>query len=452
MQIVIAGASGYIGRALVPQLLKKFPEAQITALSRSSQKSDDPRINWQASDLFSMKSLEEALPPRIDLAFYLVHSMGPTAQLDQGSFADYDLILADNFSKTLKNKQISHLIYLGGLIPQTEDLSLHLRSRLEVEEVFQQYGLPTTVFRAGLILGEAGSSFQILLKLVKRLPVMICPAWTQTQTTPVDLQTVISALVESSMNEVHAGKIYDLAGCKYLSYLQMMKETARKLGLKRHFLPFPFFTPTLSKLWVTLITNTSKDLVYPLVESLEHSMVARTSHQFSDGWQNIGYYELLDRTPMKTMYQGKLFGFRAQRKTVRSVQRMRLPPQNDAISVKNQYFLWLGTFAKPLIQVKPNSSGFSICTFFGLVSLLELSLIPERSTIDRQLLRITGGLLAAKGTRGRLEFRCVLNRKFILIAIHEYKPTLPWFIYIFSQALAHLLVMRLFERALKKGI
>jgi hypothetical protein len=119
--------------------------------------------------------------------------MGPTAHLDQGTFADYDLILADNFSRAMITVGLKQLIYLGGLIPNSERMSLHLQSRMEVEETFRQYKLPTTVFRAGLILGEAGSSFQILLKLVKRLPVMVCPHWTQTLTTPVDLATVLTA-------------------------------------------------------------------------------------------------------------------------------------------------------------------------------------------------------------------------------------------------------------------
>ena len=137
--VVIAGASGYIGNALLPKIFEKFPNAQITALSRSAQKSDDPRITWKACDLFSLKSVEEAMPPSVDLALYLVHSMGPTAALDQGSFADYDLLLADNFARVLRTTKLRQMIYLGGLIPETAHMSLHLQSRLEMEDVFNQH-------------------------------------------------------------------------------------------------------------------------------------------------------------------------------------------------------------------------------------------------------------------------------------------------------------------------
>ncbi len=250
-QIVVAGASGYIGKALIPQLLEKFPNAKITALSRSRQESLDSRIEWRACDLFSLKSLEEAMPSKVDLALYLVHSMGPTSHLDQGSFADYDLILADNFARAIQKLEIQQLIYLGGLIPETKELSLHLQSRLEVEETFAQYKLPATVFRAALIFGDAGSSTQILLKLVKRLPVMICPRWTQNLTTPVDLPTVLNAICAASLVATHFNRIYDLAGCQPLTYMDMMKQTALRIGKKRFFFKVPFFTPTLSRLWVS---------------------------------------------------------------------------------------------------------------------------------------------------------------------------------------------------------
>jgi uncharacterized protein YbjT (DUF2867 family) len=445
--ILVAGASGYIGKSLIPELLSKFSNVKIIALSRSAQPSSDKRVQWVACDLFSLKSIEESAPAQVDAAFYLVHSMGPTAQLDQGSFADYDLILADNFAKALKNRNLKHLVYLGGLVPETKALSLHLQSRLEVEEIFAQHQLPTTTFRAGLILGEAGSSFQILLKLVKRLPIMICPAWTQTLTTPVDLATVISALAKAALDPTHIGKIYDLAGCQPLTYIHMMRETARRLGLRRYFLTVPFFTPTLSRLWVSLITNSSKDLVYPLIESLEHAMVARGSHQFTSDSTRFSYFDLLDKVNMKTVYGGSLFQFRVRRKTVRSVQRMSLPPGKNAVDVNAEYFNWLKRVTSPLIRVVKIDDKIKLL-LLGKIKLLELNLIAERSSDDRHLMRIQGGLLVIDEKPGRFEFRVVLNRRFVLAAIHDYRPTLPWFIYKYTQAVLHLFVMRRFAKHL----
>ncbi len=446
--IVIAGASGYIGKEMTLRLLEKFPTAQIIALSRTAQKSDDPHVTWQACDLFSLRSLEQALPKKIDLAVYLVHSMGPTAQLDQGSFADYDLLLADNFSRAIKNTGVQQLIYLGGLIPNTKKLSLHLQSRLEVEETFSEYNLPTTIFRAGLILGDAGSSFQILIKLVKRLPIMICPHWTQTLTTPVDLETVLTSLTSAALDLTLLGKTFDLAGCKSLTYMEMMNLTAKEMGLKRIFLKVPFFTPTLSRLWVSLITNSPKDLVYPLIESLEHAMVARPTNLFSDLGSHRTYRELLKNASLKSKSGRSFFRFRVQRKTVRSVQRLPLPEGKNAKWINDQYVDWLPRFLAPLIVVKQEGE----TTIFSLVgrrfSLLEMRLSTERSNEDRQLLYVNKGLLVSNDNKGRLEFRVVLNRRYVIAAIHDFKPALPWYVYKYTQAVLHLYVMNAFSKKL----
>lgn len=449
-KIVIAGASGYIGQALIPELLKRFPDAEITAFSRLDQTSEDPRITWKACDLFSLRSLEAAIPKQVDLAFYLVHSMGPTAHLDQGSFADYDLILADNFARILQPTGLRQLIYLGGLIPDSKDLSLHLQSRLEVEETFFESRLPTTVFRAGLIIGEAGSSFQILTNLVARLPVMLCPRWTQTLTTPVDLATVVRSLVQASLLESAFNRIFDLAGSESLTYVDMMRVTARKMGKRRIFLGVPFFTPTLSRLWVSLITGASKTLVYPLVASLEHEMVARPSFLFEPPHPGHTYADLLKNVRIVTTTRKRTKPFVVQRKTVRSVQRLPLAPNRNAEWVKDQYIRWLPKFLSPLIKVGVTGTNVQFAIFMSRVVLLDLDLNNERSSPDRQLLYITGGLLASEGSKGRLEFRVVLRRKFVLAAIHEFRPSLPWYFYRYSQAVVHLWVMKNFGRYLSK--
>jgi uncharacterized protein YbjT (DUF2867 family) len=448
-QIIIAGASGYIGQALIPLLLETFPQATITALCRSQPKNQDSsQIIWKSCDLFSLKSLEEAIPPKVDLAFYLVHSMGATAHLDQGSFADYDLLLADNFARAIGKASIQHLIYLGGLIPEAACLSRHLRSRLEVEEIFSHYHLPTTIFRAAMILGEGGSSFQILLKLVKYLPVMICPSWTQTLTTPVDLATVLSSMISVALNPSQIGKVYDLAGCEPITYLDMMRKTAAAMKKKRTFFTVPFFTPTLSRLWVSLITNSPKNLVYPLIESLEHVMVARKSHVFSKESFNRSYTDLLKNASLKTQPSKSIFHFKPKRRTVRSVQRLPLPEGKNAEWVKMRYSQWLPRFLKPLIRVNLHKDSISFCMISSRWLLLQLRLSSDRSNIDRQLLYITKGLLVGEDNRGRLEFRVVLNRRFVIAAIHDFKPALPWFIYRYTQAQIHLFIMNAFGKEL----
>jgi len=449
-QILIAGASGYIGRKLITKLLQSYPYCHITAISRSQKKSDDPRVTWAKCDLFSLKQMQDAVPENIDLAYYLVHSMGPTAHLDQGGFEDYDLILADNFSRAVKKAAPKQLIYLAGLIPNIPTLSPHLQSRLEVEHVFESFGLPVTVFRAGLILGNSGSSFQMLIKLIKRLPLMICPRWTQTLTTPIDVNTVIDSLSDASLKPECINKTFDLAGCKPLTYQRMMKLTAKKMGLKRRFINVPFFSPTISRFWVSLFTASPRNLVYPLVESLRHPMVARESHLYPLCSMDNDYFSLLQGISFEIRPSSTVFNFKTQRKTVRSVQRLPLPEGKDSSWVADAYIKWLPKFLSPFIKVTVVGKQIYFSFLTRKLVLLSMKLSAERSDPTRQLFYIDGGLLLNKKRKGRLEFREALNKKYIIAAIHNYSPSLPWFVYIYTQAKLHLWVMKAFSKSLSR--
>ena len=453
MRILIAGASGFIGRALIDRLLAD-PRCEVVALSRRHQTSDHPRLQWRQCDLFSMKQLAESMSG-CTRAFYLVHSMLPTAALDQGSFYDFDLILADNFARCAQAGGVEQIVYLGGMIPENEQLSWHLKSRLEVETVFRQSGIPFTVLRAGLILGRGGSSFDILTKLVKRLPWMICPAWTRTVSQPIALDEVIEALFSSLVDPRHLNRIFDLGGPQVMTYQELLLKTAKVLGVRRKLFSFNLIPLGLSRLWVSLITGSPRDLVYPLVLSLKHAMVARQDRNWSD-WtrERVTVEEALRQAlgPSGGRIRGGVaIPSAPEPRIVRSVQRLPLPAGWNAGNVADEYFRWLPGFLFFLVRVRVRGAECSFYLGSPRILLLRLEKSLERSTPDRQLLYVRGGYLASsKISRGRLEFREALNGQVTLAALHDFIPALPWVIYRFSQALIHVWVMRAFGRHLAR--
>jgi hypothetical protein len=244
---------------------------------------------------------------------------------------------------------------------------------------------------------------------------------------------------------------YDLVATDKVTYFQLLQLTAKKMGLQRLFLKLPFSINWLSRLWVSLFSGASKRLVYPLIESLSHSMLAREGHVFP----NIPSLTV-ENAVENSVEDAKMINYRfennvIQRPTVRSVQRVVSPKTFNAIDLIQEYMRWLPRFLFPFILVTiENDHTVKFCLLNKKIILLVLRWSKDRSTQDRQIFYIEGGLLAAKQDRGRLEFREVLQGKYALLAIHDFKPALPWFIYRYSQALIHLLVMRCFGRHLEK--
>ncbi len=463
-RIVLTGATGYIGKNLLRLLVRDY---DVIALSRHDRSEhNNEHVEWRACDLFSMSAAEQALEDA-DYAIYLVHSMLPSAKLTQAKFEDMDIILADHFARAACKHGIKQIVYLSGIIPQNvprEQLSRHLRSRLEVEQVLGSCGVPVTTIRAGLIVGPQGSSFPILARLVQRLPMMTLPEWTRTLTHPIALSDVLHALRKSIASPELYGRAIDVGGPDIMTYKQMMEKTAEVMGKKRLFIDVPLLTIHLSRLWVTLVTRMPREMVYPLVESLAHPMVAhedRTVKGISDGKIT---FEQAARTALEQEAQSQHQGGQSTRASdstdpkvsdVRSIQRVLLPDGKNARWAGEYYLEWLGRFMPALVQTKRiGEDRHQVFLRFIQKPLLELTFSPERSDDESAVYHITGGVFARiKETHeGRLEFQQIPGTQECVIAIHDYMPSLPWFLYKYTQAKVHLIVMHAFGRHLMRLI
>jgi uncharacterized protein YbjT (DUF2867 family) len=457
--VVVAGASGFVGQALGPRLARRFATVGLTRSARGPGEGYDA---WRPCDLFSLSDAERALEGATH-AVYLVHSMLPSARLTQGRFEDLDLICADNFARAARRAGVRQIVYLGGLLPEGAALSAHLESRREVERTLGGHGVPVTTLRAGLILGAGGSSFQILRRLVERLPAMLVPSWTATPSQPIALDDVVALVDHCLGREEVFGETYDVGGPEILTYREMMAQTATALGLRRPMVPVPVLSPRLSRLWVSAVTGAPLALVSPLVQSLAHPMVARDRRlQEAAGIPGATFAEAVARAladerqavAARTSMPPRAFRPTAaprRGRGVRSVQRLPLPPGRDAAWVADEYMRWLPSGMRPL-RVEVDAARVARFYVVGLgAPLLELSFAPGRSGSDRQLFRITGGLLAARGGRGRLEMREAPDGRTVIAAIHDFEPALPWPIYRYTQALVHVGVMHAFGRHLGRA-
>ncbi len=448
-RVAVAGASGFVGSALVGVLAQR---AEVIALGRrvsEGRGADGSAVHGRRCDLFSLRETEAALKGA-EVAYYLVHSMLPSTRLTQARFEDLDLLLADNFGRAAAQAGVKRIIYLGGLVPTEAEsgghLSAHLRSRLEAEQALAAHGVPVTAVRAGLVVGAGGSSLQILVRLVRRLPVMLCPRWTRSLSQPIALEDVVSVLVHCLEDAETTGRICEVGGPDVLSYRDMMRETARVLGRRRLFLPVPLFSPGLSRLWVSLITRSPRSLVAPLIQSLRHPMVAQ------DRWLQERMH-LPGRPFAESLSEAvRAEGLRRE-PTVRSVQRLPQPAGRDARWVAEEYIRWLPRFLNPLLRVERDGATSRIFARGWRRPLLELTYRTPGSEADRAVLDVTGGQLAGPRLGSpRLEFRVTPDARQLLAALQDFRPGLPWWIYAVTQAPLHRLVMHRFGRHLARSV
>ena len=451
--VALAGAGGYIGSWFIEQYKDVY---QLIGLSRGKVKSNPyPEVEWRQVELYSITSTAEALQG-VDVAIYLVHSMSASTRLNQGSFEDTDLILADNFSRAAEIAGIKQIIYLGGLIPNEpeEHLSRHLKSRLEVEQTLGSRTAKLTAIRASIIVGPGGSSFDMIKNLVQKLPVLMCPKWTNSLTQPISLRDTLTIINFCIGNSKVYNRVFEIGSPEVMSYRDMLARTAKVMGKKRLIFSVPVFSLGFSKFWVGLFGDTPPQLVSPLVESLKHTLVVNPIYAFKEKEMDYLGYDDAVKVALSTTDRPNLPRFKYKKglkNTVRSLQRMTNLGRHNALWVAERYALWLPFFFRYIIRGKLRGTevlGFHL--LWDKEPMLELTHVPDRSDSQRQLFYISGGWLVKRYDYGWLEFRDVLDSKYIISAIHEFAPRLPWFIYVNTQARLHLWVMSRFQKYLEK--
>lgn len=461
-KVALAGASGFVGTTLREVLGDKYEWIGLTRSENAGKgKPDSSSTEWRYCDLFSLPQVREALKGA-DIAIYLVHSMLQSSRLVQGNFMDLDLLLADNFIRAAEEAGVKHVIYLGGLIPDTKKLSSHLSSRLEVEQVLASRNIPLTVLRAGLIFGPGGSSAQLLLNLVNRLPVMVLPAWTSNQSHSIDIRDIVRAMEICMDSEEYRGE-FDIAGHEAMTYGEMILRTRKMLGRNTYSIAVPTNSIRLSRLWVSIFGSTPAYLVNPLIDSLRHSLVAEPNPLLKRIMEKSVSFDESVKYSTNSSGQALPHPSRKQRmshrkktrqeKRVRSIQRMPLPDAWHASILNRLYLRWIQKVTLGLIRSVHGPDGrFDMCLLSPRLPLIQFSMTPFSSGCHyRRAYYITGGMLVSKvDPPGRFEIRIFPSMGILIVALHGYKPRLPWWLYSITQAQIHLFVMRAFGRFLGK--
>lgn len=272
MRILLTGATGYIGKRLLPVLVEQGHEVICCVRNPDSF---EWKEGWEDQvELFQVDFLEEVdmteAPLDFAVAFYLIHSM--SSAIDD--FDDLEERAAWHFRSYLDQTRAQQVVYLSGMV-NAEHLSKHLESRRRVEEILEQGKVPLTTLRAGIVIGSGSASFEIIRDLVEKLPVMIAPKWLNTRCQPIGIRDVIKFLTGVMLIEDTYNQNFDIGCREVLTYREMLLGYARVRRLSRYIFTVPVMTPRLSSYWLYFVTNTTYPLAVNLVKSMKIDVVAR---------------------------------------------------------------------------------------------------------------------------------------------------------------------------------
>jgi uncharacterized protein YbjT (DUF2867 family) len=272
MKILLTGANGYIGKRLLPVLLEAGHEVICCVRNELRFNKDDLKGNVKVFEVDFANEVDlDKAPTDFDAAYYLIHSMSSS-----GKFEEMEQKTAENFAAYVEKTRANQIIYLSGIV-NDENLSPHLRSRLNVEQILMKADVHTTVLRAGIIVGSGSASFEIIRDLVEKLPVMIAPRWVGTRTQPIAIRDVITMLEGVLQCEACYDGVFDIGGPEVMTYRDMLMQYASVRKLRRFIIQVPVLSPRLSSYWLFFVTSTSYTLAANLVDSMKVEVVARNN-------------------------------------------------------------------------------------------------------------------------------------------------------------------------------
>lgn len=270
-RILVTGASGYIGGRLVPELMARGYSVRVMVRADSPEYAQRwPGAEIAVADALNQEQITQALRG-IDTAYYLLHSL----QLGPREFEGVDLKAAANFSAAAEENGVKRIIYLGGLGDVRNPLSKHLRSRMAIAEKLRSGKTPVTILRAAIIIGSGSASYEIIYYLIRKLPIILLPAWTKNKCQPIAVRDVIKYLVGVLETPSTSGRTFDIGGKSTLSYARMLKLVSLLLSKKTIFIPVVFSNINFYSYIASFYTPVPAPIIQCLMEGLENEVVCQ---------------------------------------------------------------------------------------------------------------------------------------------------------------------------------
>jgi len=246
--ILVTGGTGFVGRALVRQLVSVG--LPVRTLIRPSAKTPNlPRgvsLEVAVAALNDERGLRAAMSG-VDVVFHLAGAE------HQGADADLfttDIKGTETLARAASELGIKRLLYVSHLGADRASAFPLFKAKGIAEEFIRRSGVPFSIFRAAILYGPEDHFTTSLARLIGLSPVIFAPSRSDTLLQPLWVEDLITCMVWSLDNEATIGQTYEIGGGEFFTVREVM-DTVMNTTRKRRIL-LPLSMPYLRGLTVAV--------------------------------------------------------------------------------------------------------------------------------------------------------------------------------------------------------
>jgi NADH dehydrogenase len=234
--IFVAGGTGFIGGHLLRAL--KEGGRPVRCLARDPKRAGacgEMGFELAQGDITDRESLRGALRG----VRTVVHLVGIIEERGRQTFKRIHVEGTANLVEEAKGAGVRHFFYQSAIGADLDSWALYHRTKAEAEEMVKASGIPFTIFRPSLVIGEGGGFIEKLRGIIRAAPVIPVPGNGEAKLQPIYVGDLVKCIVKAVEDPGALGRTYELGGPEHLTYNEIVRTLAGAMGVEKRLVHIP---------------------------------------------------------------------------------------------------------------------------------------------------------------------------------------------------------------------